>query len=74
MTAYQSLEAIRKRVAALGNAMGILHWDMETMMPDGVAPARAEVLAEMSKAAKSLATCKFARDAPALSACERHAY
>jgi carboxypeptidase Taq len=48
MTAYQSLEAIRKRVSALGNAMGILHWDMETMMPDGVAPARAEVLAELS--------------------------
>ena len=48
MTAYQSLEAIRKRISALGNAMGILHWDMETMMPDGVAPARAEVLAEMS--------------------------
>ncbi len=48
MTAYQSLEAIRKRISALSNAMGILHWDMETMMPDGVAPARAEVLAEMS--------------------------
>jgi carboxypeptidase Taq len=56
MTAYQSLEAIRKRVAALGNAMGILHWDMETMMPDGVAPARAEVLAEMSLMVHELET------------------
>ena len=56
MTAYQSLEAIRKRVAAIGNAMGILHWDMETMMPDGVAPARAEVLAEMSLMVHELET------------------
>ena len=48
MNAYQSLESIRKRVAALSNAMGILHWDMETMMPDGAAPARTEVLAELS--------------------------
>jgi len=48
MTAYQSLEAMRKRVAALSNAIGILHWDQETMMPEGVAPARAKDLAELS--------------------------
>ena len=48
MTAYKSLEAMHKRVSALGNAIGILHWDQETMMPEGVAPARAQDLAELS--------------------------
>ena len=48
MTAYKSLEALRKRASVLGNAIGILHWDQETMMPDGVAPARAKDLAELS--------------------------
>lgn len=56
MTAYQSLEAMRKRVSALHNAMGILHWDEETMMPEGVAPARAEVLAELSVMVHELET------------------
>lgn len=48
MSAYQSLEAKFKRSAAINNAMGILFWDQETMMPEGAAPARAEVLAELS--------------------------
>lgn len=48
MTAYKSLEALRKRASVLGNAIGILHWDQETMMPGGVAPARAKDLAELS--------------------------
>ncbi len=48
MQAYQELEARKKRVSALNNAMGILHWDQQTMMPDGAAPARAAVLAELS--------------------------
>ncbi len=37
MQAYQELEARKKRVSALNNAMGILHWDQQTMMPDGAA-------------------------------------
>ena len=48
MQAYQELEARKKRVSALNNALGILHWDQQTMMPDGAAPARASVLAELS--------------------------
>ncbi|MEZ5571284.1 MAG: carboxypeptidase M32 [Halioglobus sp.] len=48
MQAYQSLEARKKRVSALNNAMGILEWDQQTMMPAGAAPARASVLAELS--------------------------
>ncbi len=48
MHAYKELEARKKRTSALTNAMGILHWDQETMMPDGAAPARAGMLAELS--------------------------
>ena len=48
MNAYKELVARNKRTSALANAMGILHWDQQTMMPDGAAPARASVLAEMS--------------------------
>jgi carboxypeptidase Taq len=48
MQAYQQLEARKKRASALSNAMGILYWDQQTMMPDGAAPARAAMLAELS--------------------------
>lgn len=48
MKAYPQLEARKKRISALTNALGILHWDQATMMPDGAAPARASVLAELS--------------------------
>jgi carboxypeptidase Taq len=48
MQAYLELEARKKRVGALNNAMGILQWDQQTMMPEGAAPARATVLAELS--------------------------
>ena len=48
MQAYHELEARKKRSSALNNAMGILQWDQQTMMPDGAAPARASVLAELS--------------------------
>lgn len=48
ITAYLELEARRRRASALNNAMGILHWDQQTMMPAGAAPARAAVLAELS--------------------------
>ena len=47
MSAYKSLEAMRKRASAINNAIGILHWDQETMMPSAVAPARAQDLAEL---------------------------
>ncbi|MEZ5502469.1 MAG: carboxypeptidase M32 [Halioglobus sp.] len=48
MQAYQELEARKKRVSALTNAMGILQWDQQTMMPAGAAGARAAMLAELS--------------------------
>lgn len=48
MNAYNQLEARQKRKAALGNALGILNWDQATMMAPGAAPARAEVMSELS--------------------------
>lgn len=45
MTAYQELESRFRRVNALGQATGMLHWDMSVMMPPGGAEARAEQLA-----------------------------
>jgi carboxypeptidase Taq len=56
MTAYQSLEARFKRIAALNNAAGILQWDQETVMPTGAARPRAEVLAELSLMVHEIAT------------------
>ncbi len=56
MQAYLQLEARQKKIAALDNAMGILHWDQETMMPAGAAPARASVLAELSVMVHDLET------------------
>lgn len=48
MQVYRELEARKKRISALNNAMGILQWDQQTMMPEGAAPARAQVMAELS--------------------------
>ncbi len=42
MTAYQQLERIFGRLAALGDAEGFLHWDSSVMMPPAGAASRAE--------------------------------
>ena len=48
MNAYETLQKRFRRLHALGEAAGILHWDMATMMPSGGAPARTEQLAVLS--------------------------
>jgi len=48
MSPYTDLEARFHRLQALRNALGILHWDMATMMPPGGAEARAEQLAALN--------------------------
>lgn len=45
MTAYSHLTAHFGRIAALSNAIGILQWDNDTMMPKGAAETRAESMA-----------------------------
>ncbi len=47
MPAYQDLEARFRRLYALHEAAGILHWDMSTVMPEGGADARSEQLAAL---------------------------
>ena len=48
MSPYTDLEARFHRLQALRNALGVLHWDMATMMPAGGAEARAEQLAALN--------------------------
>lgn len=46
--AYAALENHFRRLDAVEQAMGVLHWDAAAMMPDGGAPDRAEQLATLS--------------------------
>lgn len=45
MTAYAELSAHFGRIAALSNAIGILHWDNDVMMPKGAAATRSDSIA-----------------------------
>ncbi|CAO3421854.1 carboxypeptidase M32 [Azospirillum doebereinerae] len=56
MTAYRDLERRTARVAAIGDALGILGWDTQTIMPEGSNEARAEQTATLSVLAHELAT------------------
>jgi carboxypeptidase Taq len=46
-SAYAKLEHRFRRLSALNEAAGMLHWDMSTVMPDGGRSARAEQLATL---------------------------
>ena len=46
--AYETVAASFARAADIDNALGILHWDTETMMPEGAADRRGETLATLS--------------------------
>lgn len=50
MNAYAQLEDRFRRLGALKEAAGLLHWDMATMMPKGGAEARGEQLAALEVA------------------------
>ena len=56
MTAYQELERRHARIAAIGDALGILGWDTQTIMPEGANDIRAEQTATLSVIAHELAT------------------
>lgn len=47
-TAYKDLETLFERLATLGEAMSVLHWDGAVMMPKGGATARGEQLSTLS--------------------------
>ena len=46
--AYDDLAARFHRIGVIEDALGILHWDQATIMPEGSAPARAEQVATLS--------------------------
>lgn len=54
--AYQRLTARAARLAALGEAQSILHWDASTMMPRGGGAARGEQLAALAGLAHEMMT------------------
>ena len=47
MTAYDELMTFQRETEALGQVMGRLGWDQETMMPRGAAPQRGEEMAAL---------------------------
>ncbi len=54
--AYRTLESRFRRLYALREALGVLHWDMSTMMPPGGGAARAEQLAALQVVCHGLLT------------------
>ena len=56
MTAYTDLERRFARLAAIEDAIGILGWDSQTMMPDGAAGERAAAIATLSGLAHDVLT------------------
>jgi carboxypeptidase Taq len=53
---YQSLLEKAKQVVVLETAQGIIHWDMETMMPPMGIRLRSEQLGLLSKIAHKMTT------------------
>jgi carboxypeptidase Taq len=62
MHAYRSLEQRFARLDALQNAVGVLQWDVETMMPPGAAGGRAEQLAALKGLAHDMLTAPETAD------------
>ena len=61
-TSYQKLEDRFRRINALREAAGMLHWDMATMMPSGGGEARAGQLAELKAVSHGLLTAPDVAD------------
>ncbi|MDQ0511599.1 carboxypeptidase M32 [Ancylobacter amanitiformis] len=55
MSAYAALTGHFSRIAAMSNAIGILQWDSDTMMPRGAAGSRADSLALLRVLAHDMA-------------------
>jgi carboxypeptidase Taq len=62
MQAYRSLEGRFSRLASIEDAIGILQWDAETMMPEGAGESRADQLATLKGMAHELLTSRETRD------------
>ncbi|HYZ31516.1 MAG TPA: carboxypeptidase M32 [Crenalkalicoccus sp.] len=62
MTAYERLKDRFARIATLGEAQAMLHWDASAMMPPGGAAARGEQLAVLAGLAHELLTAPAVGD------------
>ncbi len=62
LPAYQKLESRFRRIALIGEAEGVLHWDYAAIMPAGGAEARSEQLAELGAIAHGLLTAPETSD------------
>jgi carboxypeptidase Taq len=60
--AYSSLEHTFARIASVRDAIGILNWDTETIMPDGAAEGRSEQLSTLECVAHRLLVAPLTRD------------
>jgi carboxypeptidase Taq len=56
MQVYRSLEERFARISSIEDAIGILQWDSETMMPEGAAGSRSDQLATLKGLAHELLT------------------
>ena len=56
MSAYEELEKRFHRIAALEEAIGLLHWDMAVLMPSGGATSRTEQLTALTMTIHELKT------------------
>ena len=62
MQAYSFLEARFARLAAIQDALGILQWDAETMMPEGAGEGRSDQLATLKGLAHDILTTPVTGD------------
>ena len=62
MDAYSALEARFARLSAIEDALSILHWDAQTIMPSGSAEGRSEQIATLEGIAHELLTAAKTRD------------
>lgn len=56
MQAYKTLEERFARISSIEDAIGILQWDSETMMPAGAADGRSDQLATLKGIAHEMLT------------------
>src|ERR671917_859725 len=58
MQVYHTLEERFARISSIEDAIGILQWDAETMMPEGAADSRSDQLATLKGLAHELLTAR----------------
>ena len=52
MTSYAAMEALNAKAGTLAEALSILYWDQQSMMPNGGGPSRADQTALLETIAR----------------------